>query len=79
MFKQQVVDNLGVAGGWKSDPEKFLTVMTEAAKTWRVMETLKRRSGSTEVTARVDESSVARNAKGKTDRHVSKDSNEVAY
>lgn len=32
-LKQQIEDGLGVAKGWKSGPEKILTVMIEAAKT----------------------------------------------
>lgn len=31
-FKPQVENDLGVLGDWKSDPEKILTVMVEAAK-----------------------------------------------
>lgn len=35
--KQQVKEDLGVARGFNSDPEKVLTIMTAAAKAWRVV------------------------------------------
>lgn len=76
-FNQHVDDDLGVAGGWMSDTEEVLTVIIQVAKTWQIVEALKRRNGTPKVVAWMNDSTVAGKSKERTEEEESKDSKEV--
>lgn len=66
--KKQVENVLSMVSGWKSGPDKVLTVMIEAAETWRVVEAPERRKGDSKVTAQGNDSNAAGKAKEQTEK-----------
>lgn len=77
--KQQMEDNLGLAGGWKSDREKVQTAAIEAAKTWRIVRAPERQNGTSKVVAWGNDSNAARNSKERTKKENSRDSTKGTY
>lgn len=77
-MKERGENVLDVAGSWKPDPEKVLTIAIKVAKTWRSGEALERRTGSTKGTARGNDSLATGKAKERSEKEDGKDSKEVS-
>lgn len=69
---------LRVVGGWKTDPEKIKRVVIEATKTWRVVEALGGRNGSSKMGARGNDSTAAGKSKERTKKEDRENSNSLA-
>lgn len=77
LFKQKVEDDLSVAGGWESNPEKVERSTIEGVRTWRVVEALERENGTFKMMARGNDSIAAEESKKRTVKEDSKDTKEV--